>query len=280
MKRIILAMAAALMLAACEKHEEVAQNEEPKDTLQQMTIYFDFGPTGTRATLTELNLTDLWCFDYVGGELQNTIHQVSSEQGFGSLAMSLNYGEHTFYFVASRGANPVVDTDAKTIVWGVVRDTFHASLTMNVQPTSSSSQSVSLARVVGRLRISATDVVPANAAKFTVTPSTWYYGLNYETGAAVSSSSTPISVNIPASYIGTTDLMVSSYTFSGSSPWQTDVTVSLLASDESVIGSVTLPNVSIQRNHITFCSGGIVGTNRTITIGSEDEWVEDSPVNW
>ena len=236
-----MAMAAALMLAACEKHEEVAKNEESKDTLQQMTIHFDFGPAMTRASLTELNLTDLWCFDYMGGELQNTIHQVSSEQGFGSLAMSLDYGEHTFYFVASRGIDPVVDTDAKTITWDSVRDTFHASLTMNVQPTSSSSQSVSLARVVGRLRISATDVVPANAAKFTVTPSTWYHGLNYETGAAVSSSSTPISVNIPASYIGTTDLMVSAYTFSGSSPWQTDVTASLLASDESVIGSVTLP---------------------------------------
>lgn len=280
MKRIVMAMVAALMLAACEKHEEVAQNEESKDTLQQMTIHFDFGPAMTRASLTELNLTDLWCFDYVGGELQNTIHQVSSEQGFGSLAMSLDYGEHTFYFVASRGADPVVDTDAKTIVWGVVRDTFHASLTLNVQPTSASSHSVSLARVVGRLRISATDVVPENAAKFTVTPSTWYHGLNYETGEAVSSSSTPISVNIPASYIGTTELMMSAYTFSGSSPWQTDVTVSLLASDESVIGSVTLPNVSIQRNHITVCSGGIVGAGRTITIGSEDEWVEDSPVNW
>lgn len=273
-------MAAALMLAACEKHEEVAQNEESKDTLQQMTIHFDFGPAMTRASLTELSLTDLWCFDYMGGELQNTIHQVSSDQGFGSLAMSLDYGEHTFYFVASRGIDPVVDTDAKAITWDSVRDTFHASLTLNVQPTSSSSQSVSLARVVGRLRISATDVVPANAAKFTVTPSTWYHGLNYETGAAVSSSSTPISVNIPASYVGTTDLMMSAYTFSGSSPWQTDVTVSLLASDESVIGSVTLPNVSIQRNHITVCSGGIVGAGRTLTIGSEDEWVEDSPVNW
>ena len=280
MKRMILAMAAALMLAACDKHEEVAQNEESKDTLQQMTIHFDFGPTATRATLTELDLTDLWCFDYVRGELQNTIHQVSTDQGFGSLALSLDYGEHTFYFVASRGANPVVDTDAKTIVWGVVRDTFHASLTMNVQPTSSSSQSVSLARVVGRLRITATDVVPANAAKITISPSTWNYSMNYQTGEAVSSSSTPISVNIPASYIGTNDLMVSAYTFSGSSPWQTDVTVSLLASDESVIGSVILPNVSIQRNHITSCSGGLVGTNRAITIGSEDEWVEDEPVNW
>ena len=83
-----MAMAAALMLAACEKHEEVAQNEESKDTLQQMTIHFDFGPAATRASLTELNLTDLWCFDYVGGELQNTIHQVSTDQGFGSLAGS------------------------------------------------------------------------------------------------------------------------------------------------------------------------------------------------
>jgi hypothetical protein len=87
-------------------------------------------------------------------------------------------------------------------------------------------------------------------------------------------------VNIPASYIGTTDLMVSAYTISGSAQWQTDVTASLLASDESVIGSVTIPNVAIQRNHITSCSGGIVGAGRTLTIGSEDEWVEDEPYTW
>lgn len=274
---------AVVMMTSCSKSEADDLTEEKQDTLQSMVITFDFGPTirpMTRASLSELSMTDLWCFDYMGGTLKQTVHQASTDTGFGSLSMSLDYGEHTFYFVASRGSDPTIDTEAKTITWGIVRDTFHASLSLNVQPTSSTNQSVNLSRVVGRLRISVTDAVPTTAEKLTITPTTWYYGLRYETGDAVASSASPIVINIPSSYIGTTDLSASCYTISDPLPWQTNVTASLVASDESVIGSVTIPDVPIQRNHITSYSGGIVGANRGMTLGSTDEWIEDTPVNW
>lgn len=277
----MMALSAALMLTACGEYE----NEELTASTDKKIITFDFGEISmrsmTRASLTELNLTDLWLFDYMGDELKQTIHQASMDAAFGSASLSLDYGEHTFYFIASRGIDPVVDTDTKTITWGSVRDTFLASLMMDVQPSSATSQSVTLSRCVGRLRISATDVVPANAAKLTITPSTWYYGLNYQTGEAVAPNSTPIVVNIPSSYIGTQNLVTSCYTVSGSSAWQTNITVSLMASDESSLGSVTIPNVPIQRNHITGYSGGIVGAGRNISVNaSDDEWVDDGNVNW
>ena len=288
MKRFILALSAALMLTACGEHEmtgELTTSVIPTDSVRKKTITFDFGEISqrsmTRASLTELNLTDMWIFDYMGAELKQTIHQASTDAAFGSASLSLDYGEHTFYFVASRGIDPFVDTDAKTIVWSSVRDTFHASLTMDVQPSSATSQAVTLSRVVGRLRITATDVMPENAAKLTITPSTWYYGLNYATGEAVSPNSTPIVVNIPSSYVGTQNLVTSCYTVSGSSAWQTNITASLIASDESVLGSVTIPNVPIQRNHITSYSGGIVGAGRSLSVSaSDDDWVDDGNVNW
>jgi hypothetical protein len=69
--------------------------------------------------------------------------------------------------------------------------------------------------------------------------------------------------------------------FSGSSQWQTNITASLIASDESSLGSVTIPNVPIQRNHITSYSGGIVGAGRSISVNaSDDDWVDDGNVNW
>ena len=261
--------------------------EIPSDTIpNHTTITFDFGGNAfslqamTRATLSELTMTDLWIFDYMGEELKQTIHQASTDTGFGSPALSLEYGEHTFYFVASRGSDPVVDTDAATIVWSAVRDSFHGSLTLNVQPSSGSTQAVSLNRCVGRLRITAADVVPTGAAKMVVSPSSWYYGLNYKTGDAVSSASTPLYVNIPDSYIGTTNLSASFYTISGASSWHVAVTVSLVASDESVVGSVAIADVPILRNHITSYAGGIVGAGRNMTLSSDDEWVEDATVNW
>ena len=282
-----MVMAAASMLLACDRTD----GEEPAtakvnvawaDTLDKKTVTFDF--TGmrasTRATLTELTMTDLWIFDYMGDTLQHSVHQSSADATFGSPSLSLDYGDHTFYFVASRGSDPVVDTDAKTITWGSVRDTFLGSLAMNVQPNSGSSQSVSLSRCVGRLRVSATDVIPDGSAKLVVSPSSWYYGLNYQSGEGVADSPTPLAVNIPNNYIGTQNLVASFYTISSASPWQTDMTVALVATDESTIGSITISDVPIQRNHVTSYAGGIVGAGRTLNLGSNDEWVEDDTVNW
>ena len=281
MKKVLMVMAAASMLLACDRTD----GEEPAsakvyvawaDTLDKKTVTFDF--TGlrasTRATLTELTMTDLWLFDYMGDALQQSVHQSSTDATFGSPSLSLDYGDHTFYFVASRGSDPVVDTDLKTITWGSVRDTFHGSLSLDVQPNSGSSQSVSLSRCVGRLRVSATDIIPDGAAKLVVSPSSWYYGMNYQSGEGVADLPTPLAVNIPSSYIGTQNLVASFYTVSSASPWQTDVTVALMASDESTIGSITISDVPIQRNHVTSYAGGIVGAGRTLNLGSDDEWVD------
>jgi hypothetical protein len=292
MKKLMMALAAALMLAACEKNEEyeVSPNLDitiPSDSIEtHATITFCFGGDAdiqpmTRATLAEMNLTDVWVFDYIGDALQTTVHQTSTDTDFGQPSLSMEYGTHTLYFVASRGSDPTVDTDAKTIIWGTVRDTFWSTLSMTVSPSTATSQSVILSRIVGRLKISATDVVPATAAKFTITPSTWYYGLNYQSSEALSSQSTPISVNIPSSYIGTTNLNVSVYTISGATQWTTAVTAALKTSDDTTLGSVTITDIPIQRNHITSYGGGIINTGRAMTITiDDDEWIEDTPVTW
>ena len=259
MKKLLMAMAAAMMLLGCEKDESLttAKVNEPKDSVQVKTITFTFGETTmhpmTRATLTELNLTDLWLFDYVGGEYVQTIHQASTDDGFGAVSGTFDYGTHTLYFVASRGVEPTVSTEDKTVTWQAVRDTFWATLQMTVEPATGGQQSVSLSRVVGRLRITVTDAVPTGAATFEVTPTTWYCGLNYQTGEATSSSTSPIVVNIPSSYVGTTKLASSVYTIS---------------------------DIPIQRNHITSYSGGIMTTGRSLSVSSADEWVEDDDVVW
>ena len=286
MKKIMMAMAAALLLLSCGKEDPtVTVSTKEPEPMQKKVITFTFGDAMsmhpmTRATLTELNLTDLWVFDYVDGQLVTDCHQLSTDDDFGSPSLSMEYGTHTLYFVASRGVNPTVSTEDKTITWQTVRDTFWATLQMTVEPATGGQQSVCLSRVAGKLKISVTDVVPDGAAKFVVTPSTWYYGLRYDTGEAVSNHNTPISVNIPNSYIGTTDLVVNVFTISGQTTWNTNVTATLKASDNSTLGSVSIADVPIQRNHITSYSGGILTTGRSLTITSDDEWIEDDAVAW
>lgn len=280
-----MALASALMmLTACTSDEP--QNEQPTGW-ESKTITFTFGDVltqhaMTRADVTELDLTDLWLFDYVGEELQQTVHQSSTDQSFGVLSASMGYGEHTLYFVASRGTTPTSDTDAQTITWVKPSDTFWATATVTVSPSSASSQSVSLTRVATRLMITVNDEVPAGAAKFVITPAQWYYGINFTTGdGVVPATNQPREVNIPSSYIGTSgQLAIAIFGFVPSADWQTDITAALKASDDSMLGQVTLEDVILSKNITTAYSGGILGTSKAFTLTADDVWGEDDVHTW
>ena len=273
-----------LSMSACTSEEPKA---EMPAGMEEKTITFTFGDTFqqramTRAAITSLSLTDLWMFDYVGDDLQQTIHQSSTDEDFGAISASMGYGTHTLYFVASRGTTPTTDTDAKTITWTKPSDTYWATASVIVAPSSDASQSVTLTRIATRLRITVTDEIPANAATFTVTPSQWYYGINYTTGAGVGlQANYPRPVTIPANYIGTSgELMISIFGFVPSADWQTDVTATLTASDESVLGQVSLEDVPLKRNITTSYSGGILGTAKAFTLTADDAWGEDDVHTW
>jgi hypothetical protein len=221
-------------------------------------------------------------FDYVGEELQQTIHQASTDDGFGSISASMGYGTHTLYFVASRGTTPTTDTDAKTITWAKPSDTYWATTSITVAPSSASVQAVSLGRVATRLRITFNDEVPAGAAKFVITPAQWYYGIDYTTGSGIApSANQPREVNIPSSYIGTSgQLAIAIFGFVPSADWQTDITAALKASDESTLGQVTLEDVPLRKNITTAYSGGILGTAKSFTLSADDSWGDEDIHTW
>ena len=278
MKKMMMALASALMMLSCTSDE--SQNDQPTGW-ESKTITFTFGDVitqhaMTRADVSTLDLTDLWMFDYIGDELQQTVHQSSTDDGFGSISASMGYGEHTLYFVASRGTTPTSDTDAQTITWVKPSDTFWATATVTVSPSSESSQAVSLSRVATRLRITVNDEVPAQAAKFVITPAQWYYGIDYTTG-----NNQPREVNIPSSYIGTSgQLAIAIFGFVPSADWHTDITAALKASDESTLGLVTLEDVEMKRNITTAYSGGILGTAKSFTLSADDAWGDEDVHTW
>ena len=279
----MMALSAALMLTACGEHEmtgELTERMTQTDSMRKKTITFDFGEISqhamTRATLAELNITDLWLFDYMGDELKQTIHKTDD---FGSVSLSLDYGEHALCFVASRGSEPTVT--APTISWVKPSDTFLATLSLNVQPASSASQSVTLHRVATRLRIAITDEITSQMARLEVEPATWYYGLNVRTGEGTDVRQQMRSVAIPSSYVGTTGQV--SALFFGLSPstdWQTDIDVKMIGTDESVLGHVTLPSARFAQNLTSIYSGGIIGAGKSITVTADDTWNDDNVQTW
>ena len=288
MKKILLALAAALILPnlfSCnrEDDEPLSQSPAQQDTMQQMTIHFTFPMAVsmqpmTRATLADAQLTDLWLFDYMNGSLVNTIHQTSDDVNFGSIALNADYGDHNLYFVASRGTTPTVN--GTTIVWARPSDTFWHSMSLTVAPGMSATQSVTLSRVVTRLRISVTDEVPATLAKLSITPAHWYYGLDYTTGEPTDDQQTSRTIEVPSSYVGTTQLAMSIYGLCSATEYTTDITVSALASDESTIATLTLYDVPLRRNRITSYTGQLFGHANAVSVSVSDGWDEDHAVNW
>ena len=151
MKKMMMAFAVATILLSCNKDDEPSQVPSggriaiviPADSMENhATITFGCSTTTTairpmtRATLSSISLTDLWVYDLPSGQTTPTLlaHQTSEDADFGAPTITAEYGDHTFYFVASRGDTPT--TDGTTITWAKPSDTFWSSLTMTVAPST------------------------------------------------------------------------------------------------------------------------------------------------
>jgi len=282
MKKLMMALSAALMLTtSCTKEESgLSTALTSQEGWRDVTIMFGFGEgVNTRATLQEASLTDLWVFDDDGDGMRMVLHQTAADDGFGSVRLSLKYGTHALRFVASRGSDPTVSDS--TITWVKPSDTFWTALPLEVSPSGAASQQVTLRRVATRLRIIVSDEIPAEASALSVTPSTWYYGLEVITGDGTESRQMERTVTIPASYIGTSgDLSASFFGLSPVNNWQTDVAMAMKDADGTVLGSVMLEGVGFAMNVTTSYSGGLIGSWRAMTMEVDDVWGDESIYEW
>ena len=283
MKKIMMAMAAAAMLLSCEKEETLTVKvNEPNDSLQVKTITFTFGEIShhamTRGTLADASITDLWLFDYMGEELKQTIHQSSTDDGFGSVAVTAETGDHSFCFIASRGTGATVS--GGVITWEKPSDTFWAKTTMTVTPQTATSQSVELQRVATKLKIIITDEVPATLSKLTITADTWHSGINALTGEPTAAAARTSTISVPASYIGTTGQLIASIFGICGDGYATDVSVTASNANSQEIASVALDDVPMKKNTTTSYSGPLFTRQPTFTMTVADSWSEDITDTW
>ena len=290
MKRLkFLAAIAALSLAACSTDEPAAESE--KEETKTVDVTFEVRPDGwtitkepmkTRAlTADGKDMSDIWVLDYVADTLYQQKHQSSTDDDFGTVSMTLPVGSHHIYFVASRGQNPVLDTDAETITFSKVLDTFYKDLELNVQATTNGAQAVNLDRVVTKLKLQFTDAIPDGAATFNVTPATWYFGINYTTGnPSTASVSKTTTINVPASSIGKTDEYLNLFGFSSATEWTTDITFNCKKSDNTVLGAATITSASFKRNRVSTYAGPLFSSNSGMTLSLNTEWDTEFTGTW
>lgn len=302
-KSFMFLFAAASVLVACEKgttYADLESGDVKEEThVDGPTKSFTFTIKGEfeaatfkapgmrkASNISYLNengtdITDLWAYDYMNGVLIQSVHQVAEDENFGKPKMSLAYGEHHIYFVASRGADPVVNDESHIISWSTVRDTFWKDYEVNVVSTSNGNRAVTLDRVATKLRILIDDEVPAACASISLTPDKWYYGLDWVTGDAVTAKKQAITVNVPESYVGTIgEIAVSVFGLSGANEWTTNVSV--MASDlgGETIGSASIVGAPFKRNRATEYHGSLFGSAGSMVVSISDSWEDSKTGTW
>ena len=228
------------------------------------------------------DMTDVWVLDYMNGELVQQLHQSdNTAEDFGKPQMSLAYGSHHVYFVASRGTTPTLNVGAHSITWERPSDTFWKDYEVNVVSTSNGNRAVTLDRVATKLKLTVTDEVKAECAEVAVEPVAWYYGWDYVNGAAVAQQQTERVVAVPANLVGTSgQLAVTIFGLSGSTEWTTDVTVSARTTEHAVIGTATMADVPFKANRATEYSGPLFGTAGSMTLTLGAEWDTSATGTW
>ena len=280
MKKVFLLVLAAAMFAGCKNNMTDFEVAEKRVTFNIEGNWNS--PVFTRGSLSAdgKEMTDLWLFDYVDGQLVQTIHQSSADAAFGTPSVALSYGQHTVYFVVSRGDSPSVN--GHVITWDSVRDTFWKSLSVTVGGGSAASYSVTCDRVVTKLKVTVNDQVPAGTNAIVIMPAQWYYGLDYLTGQpAAMCENEERSISVPSSYAGTTgQLAVSIFGFSTAAEWTTPLTISARDADNDIIGMVEISDAPFMANRATEYSGTLFTTGSTFTISLNDEWNEPWTGSW
>jgi hypothetical protein len=300
MKRLSLtALAAAALLTACEKPiiSDSDATDEHGNSVDQVdvnvkrftfTLKGDFSDEWKPVTRGYLSadgkdLTDVWVLDYdADGHLLQQLHQNdNTAEDFGNPVMNLAYGVHQVYFVASRGVDPVLDTDAHTLTFGSVRDTFWKRYNVNVVATSNGNRAVTLDRVVTKLRLTFTDEVPATANSISIVPHTWYYGLDYTTGqpASVRTDAATV-ITIPDASKGQTGIQASLFGFSGADEWNTDVVISSRTSTDDVLGSATITSAPFKANRVSDYSGPLFSAGGSLSLSLNGEWEDSYQGSW
>ena len=294
MKRLFIMALAVATLTACEKEIITDEDATVSDgSAIEKTKKFTFTVKGdfsnewkpvTRGYLSAdgKDMTDLWVLDYVGGQLVQQIHQSdNTEEDFGQPVMNLSYGTHHVYFIASRGASPVMNTTDGTITWSSVRDTFWKDYEVSVVSTSNGNRSVTLDRVVTKLMLAFTDAISNDAFSINFTPATWYYGLNYKTGEPTdATTSQTIVTTLPDSYKGQSGVVLSYFSISPSDEWTSNISLNSKDGDNHIIGQANMTSVPFIRNRQTEYSGPLFTSGGSMSLSLDSDWEKSVTGTW
>lgn len=276
--RKMIFMILATILASCAKNPENEELDERHgdEEMIEMTISIigpKWGEPQTRGLEADgQELEDLWIFEKRDEGVSLVVHQSKNDLDFGSPKFKMQVGEKTLYIIASRGAQPSIDMEEMTISWLKPKDTFWASHEIEVS-NNTSHISVTLQRVVAKMEVTLSDLIPDNLASVKVHADEWQHGLYIMSGEPSGISEDDFDFSVPDAYVGTEGaLTIFLYTFAGETAWSSSFAFTGIADDGSAINTRELSSVRFRRNMITTVRGYLLSSDMNSEISVDDTW--------
>ena len=191
--------------------------------------------------------------------------------------MNLTYGHHDVKFIASKGSEPSLTATA--LSWGRVKDTFVLDYPVDVVASSNGNRAPELKRAVSGIKLVMSDAVPTNAKEIQITADR-SLSLALPTLAAAALGETTVTMAFPSAWVGTKNNDASTYTLCPSDEFTTDVSVKVIATDNSVISDFTIEDVELKKNRITTLTGEVFGRGSGFQVSIDDTWEEGVNVNF
>lgn len=270
MKRICLLLGVmAALFASCEKMSVADTDTSMESGKKEITFNLSWSQQLVRSTLESENITDVYILDYINGELSQSVHKVSSDGDFSSPTLTLDYGVHELRFIATRAIGEIsngIYTTAKVL------PTFTNATTLTIAAGSSKNVSVQLGRNVCNLQIVRTDNIPSNFKTLKVEFDDWYNSCNiYDDFYGSQSAEESRTLDLANNATGGTF-----YSFCPSGEeWTTKVTLTAFATDNSMISTVSIPDVTMKINRKTVLTGEFFGRSGGFGLSLNTEWDED-----
>lgn len=245
MKKFLLSTMVVLCCFGCSKND--VPNEEPTE------VVLTFRPYEmeqiTRAAVSDFaTRLDVWVYQ-AGSEVQ-VVHQQSTDEGFGSVALTLDKTKtYTLYAVAHKGSDVAALTSG-VVAFPEEKTTHSFFYTETFSPATKTNLACVMQRIVGQFRLEITDDMPAafKGLRLEIPQAPTRY--NVSSGAC-----TPVDRVSTLSWTGS----VSSFNFfilaDDEDVTEYDITVTAHDADGETLQQRVFPGVGIKNNYRTTYRG-------------------------
>lgn len=285
MKKILILMTAALLLAGCKKKEALVPVRVYVD---DFTITQDDFPTredptgiGDYSGVKAITLA----FYTAGGDEQYKVTQLRADAStyttFGSFNLSLPMGSYTMVVLGyglNEGEPAITLTSPTSATYGdyPARETFVATQTVSITNTSAVEINATLSRVISKVKVHSTDGCTANAVSVKMTFSAGGKAFNPTSGLATTNAGFGNVLPIQ-SVLGNPTTSVS-YLFLDTDEQSMTVTIDVLDADGASISHKVVNNVPLQRNRLTTLTGSIYSAGAGTDFTVNTNWLSEIEV--